>query len=359
MLRLLAPFLCLALAAQPTPYQKAPKAVERVLDAPGTPSLLASPSGDHFLLAEFERNPPIQALAQPMARLAGLRLNPRTRGPHNPPRLKALAIQNLKGDPARPIVLPADVALGQPRWSPDGRRFVLTGAGAQATELWVGEAATGKVHRVPGLKLNAVLGQPLDWLPDGTLLAKAVPANQGPAPKAPEVPIGPRIQETEGKAAPAPTYQDLLQNAFDETLFEFLAQSQVVRVDLATGALKPIGKPGLYADIQPSPDGKLILVARLQRPLLLPGAGLPVSRPRGGLGSRRQARPYRGGSAPGRGHPHRGRPHGPPPLALAAHGTGHPRLGRGPGRGRPQTESRVPRTACCCRPHPSKPPLLN
>ena len=38
MLRPLAPFLCLALAAQPTPYQKAPKAVEKVLDAPGTPT---------------------------------------------------------------------------------------------------------------------------------------------------------------------------------------------------------------------------------------------------------------------------------------------------------------------------------
>ncbi|WP_243304778.1 prolyl oligopeptidase family serine peptidase [Geothrix oryzisoli] len=278
MLRPLAPFLCLALAAQPTPYQKAPKAIQAVLDAPGTPALIASPTGDRFLLAEFERHPSIRALAQPMARLAGLRLNPRTRGPHNPPRLKTLALQGLEGGPARPILLPAGVALGQPRWSPDGRRFVMAGAGVRATELWVGEAATGKVHRVPGLSLNAVLGQPLDWLPDGSLLAKAVPANQGPAPTAPEVPTGPRIQETEGKAAPAPTYQDLLQNAFDETLFEFLGQSQLVRVDLATGALKPIGKPGLYADIQPSPDGKLILVARLRRPFsyLVPAFQFPV-----------------------------------------------------------------------------------
>lgn len=278
MLRLVAPVLCLALAAQPTPYQKAPKAIERVLDAPGTPSLLASPAGDRFLLAEFERHPPIQALAQPMVRLAGLRLNPRTRGPHNPPRLKTLALQEVKGGPARPIALPAGVALSQPRWSPDGRRFVLTGAGAQATELWVGEAATGKLRRVPGLKLNAVLGDPFDWLADGSLIAKAVPANQGPAPKAPEVPVGPRIQETEGKAAPAPTYQDLLKDAFDERLFEFLGQAQVVRVDLATGALKPIGAPGLYADLQPSPDGKLLLVARLQRPFsyLVPAFQFPV-----------------------------------------------------------------------------------
>lgn len=278
MRRAFAPFLCLALAAQPAPYQKAPRAIERVLDAPGTPSLLASPAGDRFLLAEVERNPSIRALAQPMARLAGLRLNPRTRGPHNPPRLRSLALQDLKGGPARPLALPPDVLLGQVRWTPDGARFVMLGTTAEATELWVGEAATGRLRRVPGLKLNAALGDPLAWMADGTLLARAVPADPGPLPQPPEVPVGPRIQETEGKAAPTPTYQDLLKDAFDETLFEYLGQAQLVRVDLVTGRLAPLGRPGLYDDAQPSPDGKLILVSRLQRPFsyLVPAHQFPL-----------------------------------------------------------------------------------
>lgn len=278
MRRAFAPFLCLALVGQPAPYQKAPRAIERVLDAPGTPSLLASPAGDRFLLAEVERNPSIRALAQPMARLAGLRLNPRTRGPHNPPRLRSLALQDLKGGPARPLALPPDVLLGQVRWTPDGARFVMLGTTAEATELWVGEAATGRLHRVPGLKLNAALGDPLAWMADGTLLVRAVPADPGPLPQPPEVPVGPRIQETEGKAAPAPTYQDLLKDAFDETLFDHLGQAQLVRVDLATGRLAPLGRPGLYADAQPSPDGKLILVSRLQRPFsfLVPAHQFPL-----------------------------------------------------------------------------------
>ena len=278
MLRCFAPVLSLTLLAQPTPYQKAPKAIQAVLDAPGTPSLILSPKGDRFLLAEFDRHPPIQDLAQPMARLAGHRFNPLTRGPHAPQRLKHLAIQPLGGGPAKAVILPAGVLLGQPRWSPDGTRFVLTGARANATELWVGEAANGKLRRIPGLQLNAILGSPIDWLADGSLLCKAVPPQQGATPKAPEVPTGPRIQQTAGKAAPAPTYQDLLQNAFDETLFEFLAQSQLTRVDLGTGALQPIGKAGLFANVQPSPDGKLLLVARLQRPFsyLVPASQFPV-----------------------------------------------------------------------------------
>ena len=51
MLRCFAPLLSLALLAQPTPYQRAPKAIQAVLDAPGTPALIASPAGDRFLLS--------------------------------------------------------------------------------------------------------------------------------------------------------------------------------------------------------------------------------------------------------------------------------------------------------------------
>ncbi len=278
MLRPFAPFLSLALLGQATPYQQAPPAIQAVLDAPGTPTLLPSPQGDHFLLAEYARQPPIADLAQPMARLAGHRFNPRTRGPHSSPRLKSLALQALAGGPGRLINLPPDCTFSRPHWSPDGTRFVLTGANLDATVLWVGEVATGQLRRIEGFRLNAILGNPLDWLADGSLLCKTVPAGQGAAPKAPEVPLGPRIQENQGKSAPIPTHQDLLQNAHDEALFEHLGQSQLLRVDLSTGALSPIGQPGLYASIQASPDGQWLLVARLQRPFsfLVPSSLFPV-----------------------------------------------------------------------------------
>jgi dipeptidyl aminopeptidase/acylaminoacyl peptidase len=274
----LSPFLGLALVAQPTPYQKAPKSVQAVLDAPGTPSLIASPKGDLFLLAELNRHPSIADLSQPMARLAGLRFNPVTRGPHTPPRLKALAIQRVNGAFSKTVVLPQGVSLSQPRWSPDGARFVLLGTTADATELWVGEATTGKLHKIAGLKLNAITGNPISWMPDGTLLCKAVPEHQGPTPMAPKVPTGPRIQENEGKAAPAPTHQDLLQNAHDETRFEFLGQTQLVCVNLINGKVTALGKPGLYLKADASPNGQMLLVARAQRPFsfLVPVAQFPV-----------------------------------------------------------------------------------
>ena len=63
-------------------YKKPPKEVLDILSAPVTPAASISPSRDNMLLATGLRYPPIADLAQPMLRLAGLRINPSTNGPH-------------------------------------------------------------------------------------------------------------------------------------------------------------------------------------------------------------------------------------------------------------------------------------
>jgi hypothetical protein len=90
------------------------------------------------------------------------------------------------------------------------------------------------------------------------------------------VPKGPVVQETAGEAAPAPTYQDLLQNADDEALFEYYATSQLVRVGLDGGAVD-LGEPGLIRSVSPSPDGRYILAQTTHRPFsyLVPAFRFP------------------------------------------------------------------------------------
>src|SRR5262245_54204234 len=74
----------------PTGYRRPPREVLDVLDAAPPPQLTLSPARDRILLVEAERYPPIAHLAEPMLRLAGLRINPRTNGPHLPPRFVRL-----------------------------------------------------------------------------------------------------------------------------------------------------------------------------------------------------------------------------------------------------------------------------
>src|SRR5450756_2488293 len=70
------------LAAADEVYHQPPKDVLDVLNARATPRASVSPAHTHVLLVEPLRYPPIADLSQPMLRLAGLRINPATNGPH-------------------------------------------------------------------------------------------------------------------------------------------------------------------------------------------------------------------------------------------------------------------------------------
>ncbi len=254
-------------------YQKPPRSVLDVLDAPATPTVSVSPTRDHLLLVQGVRYPSIADVAEPMLRLAGLRINPQTNGPHRPPRVVGLTLLAIADGKPRPVAVPKDAHLGQPSWSPDGRRFAFTNTTPAGIELWVGEVETAKATRLTGVAINGVTlgglrgGRAFHWMPDGrTLLCQTVVAGRGKPPAAPQVPPGPTVQESLGKAAPAWTFQDLLKNKHDEALFDYYATAQLMLVDAESGEGKPLGKPALFGTASPAPDGKHILIARAHRP---------------------------------------------------------------------------------------------
>jgi len=102
-----------------------------------------------------------------------------------------------------------------------------------------------------------------------------VPSHRGPPPVESRVPTGPTIQESAGKPGPVPTYEDLLQNAHDEDLFDYYVSSQLVLVDAQSGKLKEVGAPAIFDSVDRSPDGQHILVARIVPPYsyVLPAEG--------------------------------------------------------------------------------------
>ncbi|HWG39914.1 MAG TPA: prolyl oligopeptidase family serine peptidase [Candidatus Acidoferrales bacterium] len=262
-------------------YQKAPPPISDILNAPPTPLVEVSPNSKWLLVVDRLANPPIADLAQPMLRLAGLRINPATNGRHHPPRLIALNLVDTATGKTRKITgLPSNPYLGTPEWSPDGTKFAFTNTGSDGIELWVGNVETAKAEKLEGYRISAVLGDPVQWMPDGkTLLVQTVPAGRSNPPAEPKTPDGPIIQESDGKKAPVRTYEDLLENPHDEDLFDYYAVSQLTRVSFPhTGHLGPvrasidvnggskIGKPGIFAHVEPSPDGQHLLVVRIHRP---------------------------------------------------------------------------------------------
>jgi dipeptidyl aminopeptidase/acylaminoacyl peptidase len=248
-------------------YKQPPKAVLEVLSAPLTPQFSISPARDYGLLLESLRYPPIADLAQPMLRLAGLRINPNTNGPHQSFNFVALTLKKIADGGETKIALPPDAKIERPEWSPDSKRFAFTNTTATGVELWIGETAGGAIRKLKGVTVNAAYGDPLQWMPDSReLLVRLVPAGRGKPPAKPLAPLGPNVQETSGKLAPVRTYQDLLTSPHDEALLDYYATSQLALVEAASGRLTPIGRPAIFQTAAPAPDGKHLLVARFDRP---------------------------------------------------------------------------------------------
>ncbi|HLG97456.1 MAG TPA: prolyl oligopeptidase family serine peptidase [Bryobacteraceae bacterium] len=259
------------------PYQKPPREILEILNAPATPRAVVSPAHTHLLLTEPLRYPPIAVVGQPMLRLAGLRINPKNNGPHRANLDISMSLLRIDDGSQRKIDLPAGAKTSAPVWSPDGRRFAFTNTGENAIELWVGDVASGRAHKIEGVRVNAAMtlspgpGQRhesiFQWMPDSrTLLVQTVPANRGAPPAEPAIPIGVHTQEAAGHTGPVRTYEDMLSNAHDEDLFEYYATAQLAAVDTDSGRVEPRGKPAIFLSIDPAPDGEHVLVARVHRP---------------------------------------------------------------------------------------------
>ena len=93
-----------------------------------------------------------EQISEPAIELAGHNVNPLTGSAHAPLGYYALTLIDLVTREQTPIALPPDAVVGYPHWAPDGSRFAFTLSRSDATELWVGEAAEGRVRagRDPG-----------------------------------------------------------------------------------------------------------------------------------------------------------------------------------------------------------------
>lgn len=260
---LLAPGLLLAQEA----YKKPPQEVIAILDAPPLPRAVASPAGDLLLLVDYETMPSLSYLAQPLLRLAGIRITPRNHSRQQITFYTGLTLVSVKDGSSRKIALPENVKMGFPEWSANGQWIAFPRFLEDGVELWVVETKTGQARRLIPNRVNSVLGEGFTWHPDNRhLLVNLIPEGQGEPPQPPPVPIGPNVQETAGKFSKVWTYQDLLKTPHDEDLFEYYATSQLAEVDVLTGEIKKIGQPGLFLDNSPSPDGNYLLILRLKRP---------------------------------------------------------------------------------------------
>ncbi len=257
-------------------YQTPPKVIADLLLAKPTPAVSVDSKAEWMLLSERNSYPTVEELGQPENKVAGLRLNPNNFSPSRQVYINSFSLKNIRYDKSFAITgLPANMLASSPGWNPSETKIAFINTTATRVDLYVIDVATKKATRVNQQPLNTVLGMAYTWVDNNTLLYKTTTQPPSNAPKKPITPKGPTMQQNLGKAAPSPTYQDLIKSPYDEQLFAFFAMAQLVKN--SNGVETKLGTPSLLGSIVVSPDGKYILTKTLKKPFsyLVTANGFP------------------------------------------------------------------------------------
>ncbi|KQS41686.1 S9 family peptidase [Pedobacter sp. Leaf194] len=265
-----------AAAQDAVSYQTPPKEIADLLLAKPTPGVSLDDKAEWILFSERNSYPSVEELAMPEYRIAGLRLNPNNYSPSRITYINNFSLKSIKADKTFPVTgLPAPLYASNISWNPSQTKIAFTNTTQKGVDLYVIDIATKKATKTNKSFLNVVLGSGLIWLNDNTIIYRAVTKPASAAPVKPLMPKGPTVQQNLGKAAPSPTYQDLIKSPFDEQLFEFFGTSQLVK---NTGGVEtPIGKPAIYSSVSLSPDKNYMLTETIRKPFsyLVTANGFP------------------------------------------------------------------------------------
>jgi len=279
---LLAPTLLAQSPDQPR-YLLPPPQIVATFDKPPLPQVIVSPTRQQLAVTMRKGNPTLAELARPTLRLAGSRVDPKNNAQHRNPGAYAITLKKIADGSETPVKVPPNANLTNIRFSPDGAHLAFANITDTAIQLWIADTATGQAKMVSGSdRLNAATSEQdsdtCTWVHDNvTIICEIVPPDRGPAPVEPIVPLGPPTLENHDKAAPAPTYEDMIRTPFDETLFEYYFASQLAAVDTSTGRRTLVGRPAIFESVSPAPNGEFVLVSKVKRPYshLIPFDGFP------------------------------------------------------------------------------------
>ncbi|MBN2274848.1 MAG: S9 family peptidase [Bacteroidales bacterium] len=247
-------------------WQSPPEDLLKVLHAPQLPWVWTAPTGSYLFLADPVIYPPLDELAAPMHKLAGMRVNPVINSHHGEHGGTSPRLIRVDDGTTTLLDIGENAEIYEIEWTVDGQRFALTVKHSDQMGLWIG-SVDGKVTRVENIALNPLMGNAVRWLPDQKrLLVRSIP-KRGPAPKPPAIPAGPAILEGEGASARS-TYEarNLLETAHDDALFDYYTTSELMIVDPSAGKVNIIGKPAPYVTADFSPSGEYLLIERLVGP---------------------------------------------------------------------------------------------
>jgi hypothetical protein len=137
------------------PYKQPPQEVVDIVTAPPTPRVSMSPAGGLMALIEYESMPSIATLAQPLLRIAGMRITPFNNSRQVLTFNTGLSIKDIKTGAVIKVALPEGAKFTGASWAPDGHALAFRRYVENGVELWVADAKTGQAKALTGPVINA------------------------------------------------------------------------------------------------------------------------------------------------------------------------------------------------------------
>jgi dipeptidyl aminopeptidase/acylaminoacyl peptidase len=247
-------------------YDLPAPAVVRLLTAPPPPQPLVHTASAQVALLFRQAVIPLARLAKPFEGLAGYRFDPVTYTSGADPLVeKVELVDALAATPGRPTVWQpgGGAGLAHVRFSPDGHylsALKVTTSGPARLASYDIRRGTEKVLEVP---VNSAWGRPCAWVAQQSLICRLRPLQQRSRPAPHWAPVN---IEHEGGPAPTRTYSNLLENDYEDQLFEHYFDTELAAVGI-NGKVRRIPQTrGMIYRFEPSPDGSLAIIRRLQPP---------------------------------------------------------------------------------------------
>lgn len=265
---ILSAFLSKAIAQDFLTYQEPPQSIKELVDFERAPSVFLDEQKEIMIQVFRPTYKSIEDLMGKEFKLAGLRIDPDKNISTTVTYFEHISITHLKND--RQILvegLPTQPRLANFSWSPDQKMLSFTHTGEDGVYAYVLDVVTGKAIKVTEAPLNANLGNPITWHPNGEKLLVRFKTEKNHTILEPkdQIPTGPTVTMSDGKIAQNRTYQDLLKNKLDEDNFQRLTNADLYWVNLQ-GQSTLFLKNQMFVNESFSPDGEYVLIETLQTP---------------------------------------------------------------------------------------------
>jgi len=192
------------IAQEKLTYQKPPKEILELVDAPLAPSVWIDSNGENVVLFYRDAYKSIAELSEAELRLGGLRINPKTNIGSRTRFYNNIKVKKASEKDARQVSgIPNNPRFSNFTISPNQKMVAFLNTVEDGVQLWLADIENGTAKQLSSLKVNANMGDPINWFKDGSaLLVNVIPKDRKELINTDEaVPDGPTITVSDGEKA--------------------------------------------------------------------------------------------------------------------------------------------------------------